>query len=79
MTSFKSRIFNFMVRNGYLFQGRLKKEVFDFNTSIEGFRERCEKGAARAGKLPVGLEVQRVTAAGMAAEWLVPAGAGREK
>lgn len=79
MTSLKSRVFNFMVRNGHVFQGRLKKEVFDVNTSIEGFRERCEKGAARAGKLPEGVEVKRVEAAGMVAEWLFPAGAGREK
>jgi len=68
-----------MVRNSYIFQGRLKKEVFDFNTSIEGFRERCEKGASKAGKLPEGREVKRGNAAGMVAEWLIPAGADREK
>ena len=79
MTSFKSQVFNFMLRNRHIFQGRLKKEVFDVNTSITGFRERCEKGASRAGKLPEGIEVKRVEAAGMVAEWLIPAGAGREK
>lgn len=79
MSSFKSRVFNFLVRNSPIFQGRLKKEKFDFNTSIERFRERCEKGAAKAGKLPEGIEVQRVDAAGMVAEWLIPAGADREK
>lgn len=79
MTSFKSQVFNFMLRNRHIFQGRLKKEVFDVNTSITGFRERCEKGAARAGKLPDGIEVKRADAAGIVAEWLIPAGAGREK
>lgn len=79
MSSFKSRVFNFLVRNSPIFQGRLKKEKFDFNTSIERFRERCEKGAAKAGKLPEGIEVQRMDAAGMVAEWLIPAGADREK
>lgn len=79
MTSFKSKVFNFMVRNSFIFRGRLKKEIFDFNTSIKRFRERCEKGAARAGKLPEGLEVQSVEAAGMVAEWLIPAGADGDK
>jgi len=78
MTSFKSKAFNFLVRNGHLFQGRLKKEEFDYNTSIAGFRERCEKGAARAGKLPEGIAIERVTAEGIAAEWLIPEGADRE-
>jgi acetyl esterase/lipase len=68
-----------MVRNSHIFQGKLKKEVFDFHTSIEGFRERCEKGAARAGKLPEGLTVKRVNVSGKVAEWLVPAGAGQDK
>lgn len=28
MTSFKSRLFNLMIRNSYLFRGRLTKETF---------------------------------------------------
>jgi epsilon-lactone hydrolase len=55
MTSFKSRVFNFMIRNGHLFRGQRKKEVFDLNTSIPAFRERCEKGAAKFGRLPAGV------------------------
>ena len=46
MTSFKSKIFNFMMRNRHFFQGKLKKEVFDFDTSIEDFRAQCERGAS---------------------------------
>ncbi len=45
-------MFNLMIRNSYLFRGRLTKETFDMNTSIELFRENCEKGAARYARMP---------------------------
>jgi len=79
MTSFKSRLFNMMIRNSYLFRGKLKKETFDMNTSIAKFREDCEKGAARYSKLPAGVEVKPEVIDGIKAEWLVPAGANPEK
>lgn len=79
MASFKSRIFNLALRNRHLFQGKLKKEVFDFNTSIPEFRELCEKGAKRFGKLPEGLIVKNENIQGINAEWLIPVGAGQEK
>jgi acetyl esterase/lipase len=49
------------------------------NTSIEMFRERCEKGAAKFGKLPEGIEVKQQTINGVNAEWLIPIGASSEK
>lgn len=49
MPSIKSRIFNFAIRNRHILRGNLKKETFDFSTSIAGFREQCEKGAKSAG------------------------------
>lgn len=79
MTSVKSRLFNMMIRNSYLFRGKLKKETFDMNTSIEKFRADCEKGAARYSKLPAGLEIKPDVIYGIKAEWLVPAGANPEK
>jgi len=79
MTSIKSRLFNLMIRNSYLFRGRLTKETFDMNTSIELFRKDCEKGAARYAKTPPGVEVKPATIEGIKAEWLVPAGANSEK
>ena len=79
MTSFKSRMFNLMIRNGHLFRGQLRKEVFDMNTSIEMFRDRCEKGAAKFGKLPKGIEVKQQNINGVNAEWLIPQGAKSEK
>jgi acetyl esterase/lipase len=79
MTSFKSRMFNLMIRNSYLFRGRLKKETFDMNTSIKLFRENCEKGAARYAKIPEGIQVKKQTIEGIKSEWLIPAGALPEK
>ena len=79
MSSFKSLIFNFLIRKSHLFQGKLKKEVFDFNTSIAGFRERCEKGAARYARLPAEVTVKAQYLEGIKAEWLKPLGSDPEK
>lgn len=79
MTSFKSRLFNTMIRNSYLFRGKLKKETFDMNTSIEKFRTDCEKGAARYSKLPAGVEIKPDVIDGIKAEWLIPSGSNPEK
>jgi acetyl esterase/lipase len=79
MTSFKSKMFNFMLRNRHLMQGKLKKEVFDFNTSISGFREQCEKGATRFGKIPEGITVKAQRIEGINAEWLIPQGSNPTK
>lgn len=68
-----------MIRNSYLFRGRLKKETFDMNTSIAQFREDCEKGAARYAKLPAGVEVKPDAIDGIKAEWLIPSGSNPEK
>ncbi|MGE0092377.1 MAG: alpha/beta hydrolase [Bacteroidales bacterium] len=75
----KSQIFNFLMRHGHLLQGRLKKEVFDSNTSIAGFRDRCEKGASRYSKIPNGVTVKRLKIEGMNAEFLLPDGCDADK
>ncbi len=79
MASLKSRMFNMMIRNSYLFRGKLKKETFDMNTSIEKFREDCEKGAARYSKLPAGVGIKPEVIDGIKAEWLIPSGSNPEK
>jgi acetyl esterase/lipase len=79
MATFKSKLFNFLLRNKHLFKGKLKKEVFDFNTSIAGFREICENGASRFSKIPENVNVKEQTIEGIKAEWLVPSGANPEK
>ena len=77
--SFKSKMFNFFIRNGHIFQGRFKKEVFDFNTSIPAFRERCENGAKRFGKLPKEITIKKQVIQGINSEWLIPMGAQSDK
>jgi monoterpene epsilon-lactone hydrolase len=78
MNSFKSRLIINLLRNRHLFQGRLRKETWDMNTSVVRFREMCEDGAKKSGNLPDGIEVSPVTidglAAGQNAEWVRPAG-----
>jgi epsilon-lactone hydrolase len=79
MLSFKSRMFNFFIRNSYLFQGRVKKEAFSADTSIVEFRERCEKGAARYSKLAIDISVKEQFIEGIKSEWLIPKGADPSK
>jgi monoterpene epsilon-lactone hydrolase len=78
MTSFKSRLFNFLVKNRHFFTGKFKKEVFDMNTSIAGFRERCEKGA-RFARIPPEVTVKPEVIEWMGCEWLKPEQANPEK
>ena len=77
MPSVQSQLINFVLRNNNLLKFRLKREVWDLNTSIPRFREECEKGAQKAGKLPEGIQTEPVTIpglpAGLRAEWILPA------
>lgn len=79
MPSFKSKIINMMLRNQHLFQGKLRREVFDMNTSITEFRDMCEKGAAKFGKIPDGIEVKEDQINGIKSEWLIPKNSSEEK
>jgi len=68
-----------MLRNNHLLKFRLKRECWDWNTSISRFREECEKGAKKAGKLPEGIDISKVSIpglpAGLSAEWIRPSSA----
>ena len=79
MTSFKSKFFNFMMLHRHWLQGKMKKEIFYDTTSIEGFRDLCERGAAKYGKIPKEITILEDHIAGIKAEWLVPEGANSEK
>ncbi len=79
MASFKSKIFNFLLRNTHLSRGQLHKEVFNMSTSIQGFRDRCEKGAERLAKLPANITVHPINIDDVQTEWLVPKGAPDNK
>ena len=79
MTSFKGKIFNFVVRNGHLFRGKLKKEKFTHNTSIIEFRQLCERGAQRHSNIPSAVTVQEQIINNIKSEWLIPESADSEK
>ena len=76
MTSLKGRLIFFVLRNRHLLKFHLKKETWDWNTSIPRFRQECEDGAKKAGKLPDGIAVNQVTIPGLpdglSAEWIRP-------
>lgn len=72
-------MFNFLLRNRHLFQGKIRKEAFDFSTSIADFREQCEKGATRYAKIPKEITIKEQVIEGIKAEWLIPAGADSVK
>lgn len=79
MKSLQSQIINFLIRHNHLFQGKWKKEVFDFNTSIPDFRKRCEKGAAKFGKIPCDIQIKRDVHEEIHMEYIVPPEAPKNK
>lgn len=74
MQSTKSRFFNFLMRNRQLLQGKLRKEVFTSDTSIQAFRDQCEKSASRLSKIPDGISIKTDELDGIKAEWIIPEG-----
>jgi monoterpene epsilon-lactone hydrolase len=77
--SIQSQFIYFMIKNRHLFQGRLKPETWDENTSVQAFRDLAESANRKmANTLPTGMEVVPFDIAGMHAEWLIPAGANRD-
>ncbi len=81
MPSWQSRLVNFALRNRHLLKFHLRRETWDWNTSIPAFREACEKGAAKT-RLPAEIDVSPVAIdglpAGLAAEWIRLSGAPEE-
>jgi len=79
MTSLKSRIFNFVMRNGHWFRGKLRKEKFTLNTSILEFRQLCERVAQKHSDIPVEVSVKEQIIKNIKSEWLIPENADQEK
>ncbi|MEI6682209.1 MAG: alpha/beta hydrolase [Bacteroidota bacterium] len=79
MTSLKSKIFNFILRNRHLLQGKLRREVFTSQTSIPAFRELCEKGASHYARIPAGVVIKPAEIGGIRSEWIIPAGSDPAK
>jgi acetyl esterase/lipase len=79
MTSLKSRIFNFVLRNGHWFRGKLKREKFTLNTSIIEFRQLCERGAQKHSNTLNEVTVQEQIINKIKSEWIIPESANSEK
>lgn len=79
MPSLQSRLVYFALRNMHLLRFRLKKDTWDWNTSIPRFRQECEKASSRMAKMPAGIKVSPVTIDGLSAEWILPAQATKDK
>jgi acetyl esterase/lipase len=78
--SFQSELIYFMMKNRHLLSLHLKPETWDENTSIPAFRAFAEASNRKMeSKLPPGLQVQSFDLCGMKAEWLIPAGADKQK
>lgn len=73
MSSLRSRIFLFVLRNRHLLNFRLKKETsVDWATSLPEVRRNAEKSSKMFGKLPKGIEAFPVAIGGLSAEWIQP-------
>jgi epsilon-lactone hydrolase len=65
----------------HLLRFRLRRETVDWSShaAIVKFRQECEEGARRFGKIPAGIDVSPVTIDGIPAEWILPSGATRDR
>jgi len=79
MPSFKATAINFLLRNRHILNGKFSKETYDMNTSIQGFRDLCEKGAKRYASIPEGITIREDQIRKMKAEWIIPEGANESK
>jgi epsilon-lactone hydrolase len=84
MPSLKSRLLIFAMKNSHFLHFHLKREEWDWNTSIPQFRQQCEVGNSRM-KLPDGITITPVVIPGVTgvqgrqAEWINPADAAKGK
>ena len=81
MPSLRSCLLLFIMKNRHLLRFHRKREIIDWNTnaSILRFREECEKGARKFGRIPAGIEVSPVTINGISAEWILPSNTTKDK
>ena len=71
MQSLRSKIIIGLIRNRHLFKLKMKPEVIDENFSVEKFRKSIDKASARI-KLPADVTLQKISAKGIPAEWVIP-------
>ena len=71
----------FIMKNRHLLRFQFRKENIDWNTheSILRFRQQCEDGAKRFGKISDDIEVVPATIDGLTAEWIMPSQSTKDK
>ena len=80
MPSLRSRLFVFILKYRHLLRFQLKRRTnIDPETSIPQLRQEVEKGADFFGKLPEGFTLEPVKIDNLAAEWMLPAKATKDK
>jgi monoterpene epsilon-lactone hydrolase len=83
MPSLQSRLIYFAIRNRHLLRLHLKRETWDWNTSIPRFRQECEEANDRMARMPQGIQVTPAPIdtlpAGLSAEWIRPDQAEKDK
>lgn len=76
MSSFKSKMIIFFIRNRHLFKYPFRREVITSETSTVELRKQYEEGAQKFGAIPTGIKVSSVIIpdlpAGLSAEWIHP-------
>ena len=79
MPSFRSKMFNFVLRNRHLLKGKWRQEEWDVNSSVAAFREQCEQGATRYAKIPKEVTIRPQIIEGIKSEWLIPESSDQQK
>ncbi len=71
MTSIRSKLVIWLIRNRHLLKLKLKPEVVDESFSVAGFRAEVDRATARM-KMPGGVRTEKLSVKDMAAEWIIP-------
>ncbi len=80
MTSFKAKLMFSVMRNRHLLKGKFKREEMGGDIqSVLAFRETCEKGATRFGKIAKKITVEQEVINMITSEWLIPQNAPDDK
>lgn len=72
--SLRARLVIFLLRHRHFFRLQARRPRIDGTTSIGQLRARSERGAARFGGAPKGVDVESLSIGAIAAEWIRPAG-----
>ena len=80
MPSLRSRLFLLLLQHRHLLRLKLKRQTFfDWDTSIEEFRQGVDKSSTLFGKMPEGIDVSPISIDGIPAEWIIPSDSSKDR